>query len=103
MAEETINEMMLRVAGDFMRRSKAANAKGDALAAAHDVRGAELANDAAAKWGGYANYCAKGVMPIDPADPELALGWGKERARAIKENRFIHIGGGAERRAKRAD
>jgi hypothetical protein len=88
---ETIEQMMKRVGADFMRRSRAANAKADALADAHDTRGAAKANDAAARWGAYANATAKGMFPTHGSDPELSLGWGKERAMAIKAGRTLGV------------
>jgi hypothetical protein len=88
---ETIDQMMKRVGADFMRRSKALNAKADALSAAHDVRGARLANEAAARWGNYGNATAKGVFPINGSDPELSLIFGPERHMALKAGRTLGV------------
>jgi hypothetical protein len=73
--QESVDEMMTRVAGEMKRRSgmlPAGSAK-------------------AAKWGKFAAAVARGQMPHDPFDPELSLTYGQEIARASAAGRIIPV------------
>jgi hypothetical protein len=100
MAEETIDEMMGRVGLDFTRRAKGAQAKADNMA--HDPPGQARAKVKAEKWAACAGHCAKGMFPVDPADPDLAMIHGAERGRAIKEGRAVNTGRDAHKQPDRS-
>lgn len=92
MAEETIDEMLTRVGKVWDAKSKALYRRSDALANAHDVKGAEKARSRAAEWGDFANYAyGKGVFPIKSNDAELSLTFGAERAKAMAANQYINL------------
>jgi hypothetical protein len=90
MAEETIDDMLVRVGRDMQRRSKALYVKADNMD--HDPRNQAKVREKAARWGGYASYCdGKGTFPINGADPELSLIYKAERAQALAAKAYIVV------------
>lgn len=71
--EETIDEMMARVAGEFRRRAGMKR---------------QGHGSARTKWDQFAEAADEGLMPLNPADPELAP-FNRETARALQAGRTV--------------
>jgi hypothetical protein len=98
MAEESesLDTMLNRVGRDFLRKAEAMQAKAENELASGDVVGSEKTLARVRKWTEYGHLAAdKKLFPICGSDPELSLGWGKERAAAIRAKATLPVDSGS--------